>query len=182
VNKTSNAWDRPGTGAQFDYMLPSERAAMTPLLAHRIAQFGISLPKTRPVFDRIFVYPLEGKEETETFEGTSIVKPTKSKDLYSASKGILVKAGLGALDILWSHGIEIGHIVLVARLSPWERKYEGKKSIHKVQVLRASEVVGSDDLEDDVIDGAIKFEFNEDMRLAIADRERIDPEETDEGI
>jgi len=158
------------------------RATMPPLLAERIKQHEIVLPRGRPVFDRIFVYPLGDKDQEEKFEGTNIIKPTQSKDLYGASRGIIVKAGIKALDILWSHGIELGHTVLVARLSPWERKYEGKGRIHKVMVLRASEIVSSEDLENDVIEERVGFEFDRDGRLCIADRERVDPEETDEGI
>ncbi len=173
--------DKSFRSANFAHFPVAERATMTPLLAERVEKFGIVLPRARPVYDRMFVYPLEGRDESDTFAGTGIIKPKESKDLYGASRGVLVKAGMGALELLWSHGVELGHIVLVARLSPWVRKYEGKGKIHQVLVLRASELVGSDDLENDVIEGHVGFSCV-DGRLEILDRPRRDPEENDEGI
>lgn len=175
-------WPRPaGTGAQFSHLPITERSAMTPLLAHRIEEYGLVFPSTRPVFDRIFVFPLESDSDNEKFEGSSLYKSEKSKARLGASRGVLIKAGMGALEQLWSHGIELGHIVLTARLSPWERSYAARGRIYSVLVLRASEVVGSEDLEMDVAEGCVNYRWGEDGRLELAER-RIDPPTHDEGI
>jgi hypothetical protein len=174
-------WKRPKTGTQFAHIPLAQRATATPLLLHRLKQFDISLPKGRTVYDRIYVYPLEGKDLGDKFEGSMLYKPGQSQNLYGASRGVIVKAGLRALEQMWSHGIELGHIVIVARLSPWERKYEGKGRIHTVMVLRASEIVSSEDLEDDILEECIGFSLK-DGRLELEDRPRVDPDENDEGI
>jgi hypothetical protein len=181
ATKIGPAWTRPKTGSQFAHIPLGERATATPLLLHRLQQFDIPLPKGRPVYDRIYVYPLEGRDQGDKFEGSLLYKPEQSKDLYGASRGVIVKAGIKALEQMWSHGIELGHMVIVARLSPWERKYEGKGRIHKVMVLRASEIVSSEDTEEDVLEGCLGFEYA-DGRLSFADRSRTDPDETDEGM
>lgn len=175
-------WIRPkDTGSTFAHVPVGMRATATPLLLHRLKQFGIPLLKGRPAYDRILVYPLEDKDLNDKIEGSVLYKPQQSKDLYGSSRGIIVKAGLRALEQMWSHGMELGHIVLVARLSPWERKYDAKGGVHKVMVLRASEIVLSEDTEEDVFDGCLEFEYL-DGRLSFKDRERTDPDETDEGI
>jgi hypothetical protein len=176
-------WVRPDdTGSTFAHLPMGMRSTATPLLLHRLKQFDIPLPKGRPVYDRIYVYPLEGKDQGDRFEGSVLFKAEQSKDLYGASRGIIVKAGIKALEHMWSHGVELGHMVIVARLSPWERKYEGKGRIHKVMVLRSSEIVSSEDLEEDVLAGCLDFEYASDGQLVFKDRPRTDPDETDEGI
>jgi len=175
-------WKRPKTGAQFPHIPLAQRAVATPLLLHRIEQFGLVLPKGRPVYDRIYVYPIGDKDQDEKIAGSILYKPQMTKDRFAASRGVIVKAGIKALEHMWAHGIELGHIVLVARLSPWERKYEGKGREHTVMVLRSSEIVSSEDLEEDVLDQCVGFKLAEDGTLMIEDRPRVDPEETDEGI
>jgi len=173
-------WPRPKTGSQFGHMGLGERVYATPLLLHRIAQFGIVLPKGAPIYDRIYVYPMAGKDQDEKIAGSKLFKPTSVINKYDAARGVIVKAGIGALEQMWSHGIELGHIVWVARLSPWERKYEGGGSEHKVLVLRASELVASEDLEMDILDGAVSFELV-DGQLRYVGRDRTDPEESTAG-
>lgn len=180
-NKKPTGWKRPTTGAQFSHIPVAQRAVATPLLLHRIKQFDLVLPKGRPVYDRIYVYPLEDKDQNEKYDGSVLYKADRVKNKFGASRGVLVKAGIKACEQLWSHGIELGHIVIVARLSPWERKYEGKGREHTVLVLRASEIVSSEDLEDDILDECVGFSYA-DGRLSLEDRPRVDPDENDEGI
>lgn len=165
---------------QFPTLNTTERGTMTPLLEKRIKEFDIALPRTRPAFDRVFVYPLAGKTNDETFEGTSIIKPKVSRDKLDAARGVLVKAGLKALEHLWSHGFELGHIVLFARFSPWQYRYERAKRMHDVVIVRTSELVGSEDLEEDVISGDMRLNVSEDGVVCWEDRPRVDPEENDE--
>lgn len=172
----------PRVPTQYPDLPLTERATVTPLLAARIKQYGLILPKFRPVYDRLLVYPLESKDQSETFAGTSIIKPRVTQENLGASRGVLVKAGPAALDVLWAHGFELGHIVLTARFSPWERKYDGGGTIHRVLVLRVSDLVGSEDLEDDVLDGHVDFEKDDDGHLRIKDRSRIEPPGTDDGM
>ena len=179
--KADQQWPRPETGSQFAHLPLAQRATVTPLLIHRIKQFKIALPTGRPVYDRIYVYPLGDKDSDERYDGTSIIKAQRVQDKYTASRGVIVKAGIGALEQMWSHGVELGHIVLVARLSPWERKYEAAGAEHSVLVLRSSEIVASEDLEQDVMSECVGLSYGTDGRLSFDDRARTDPPENDEG-
>lgn len=180
--KTAAPWRPKDGGTQYEHLAPTERAVMTPLLAERMKQYDIVLPRARPVYDRVFIYPLADKAQDETYAGTSIIKPGTARDRFGASRGIVVKAGLGALEIMWSHGYEIGHVVLFARLSPWERAYEGRGREHRVTILHAPEIVGSEDLEDDVLEGHAEIELLADGTVALKDRRRVDPPKDTETI
>lgn len=186
----AGAWPRPKTGSQFGHLSLGERIFATPLLLHRLKQFHVPLPKLQPVYDRIVVYPLvsentdgEGPKKGRKMANGVLYAPGQATDKLDAGRGLLARAGMGALEQLWSHGIEVGHIVLTARLSPWERRFETQDgTIREVMLLRASEVVGSEDLEDDIAEGLVDFEWGEDGRLRIKDTNRADPPENDEGI
>lgn len=121
------------------------------LLARRLKAFDVDMPMCQPAFDRIFVFPTnnvgesrEGDTDT-TFKGTSIIMPAQQKGTFGASRGLLISAGLKALDELYSHGIELGHVVWYQRLSPWNRVYMGNGRIQQVTIIRAMEIVGSED-------------------------------------
>ena len=165
------------TGYQYAHLPLGVRAMMTPLLEEKIRRFDLVLPRGRPLWDIVLVYPLDDRDQGEKLEGSLLYKPESTKSKFGAARGVIVKAGMGALEQLWSHGIELGHTVLFTRLSPWERKYEGKGREHKVVVLRANECRWSEELEEDFGEGVIDLEFGPDGRLRIKDRIRIDPEE-----
>lgn len=121
------------------------------LLSERIKKHKIPACPYEPVFDRIVVYALpEEAAERETFtKGGLIVKTqqTKKRQKDSTARGVLVAAGLTAMDQLRGHGIELGHYVWVARLSPWAHTIDIEEE-GEVQMLflRAGNVVGSEDL------------------------------------
>jgi hypothetical protein len=144
---------------------------------------GFKMPPCQPVYDRVFIYPTDGLDQDEKIAGTSLYRPSSDKTSLGASRGVLIAAGLKALDQLYGHGIELGHIVWFARLSPWQRQYEGDKRIERIVILRASEVVGSEDLMTAMLRGQVEVGVDDsDGRHVLVDRKRRDPEETDEGI
>ncbi len=121
------------------------------LLSDRIKKHKIPACPYEPTFDRIVVYSLpEEAADRETFaKGGLIVKAeiTKKRQKNSTARGILIAAGLTAMDQLRGHGIELGHYVWVARLSPWAHTVDITED-GEVQMLflRAGNVVGSEDL------------------------------------
>lgn len=159
------------------------------LLARRLKAFDVDLPACQPAFDRVFVYQVnnigearDGDTDT-TFKGTSIIMPTPAKGTFGASRGLLISAGLKALDELYSHGIELGHIVWYQRLSPWQRSYMGNGRICQVTILRAMEIVGSEDTMANFNEKGWEVGRDEDGIHYVVDREskrkvggRFDPE------
>ena len=65
---------------------------------------------------------------------------------YMAPQGIIVSAGLAALDMMTSHGIGLGHMVWFIRQSPW-RIVCGQMAGRDVELimLRSAELAGSFD-------------------------------------
>lgn len=161
---------------------PLRLPTMTPLLTERMQHFAIEAPSFAPIFDRIFVYPLDIRDQVDKTAG-GIIIPDEAKARYGAQRGVLLKAGPKAIEQLYGHGVELGHIVVTARLSPWERKYSGRDGKpHRVLVLRASEVVGSEDLAAKYESGELYMEMDQAGCVALHERTRVDPPENDEGI
>jgi len=154
------------------------------LLVDRLKEHGIPLPICQPAFDRIYVAEISAPER---LPGSEIYVPVDAK--MNASRGIIIAAGLGALDHMYAHGVALGHVIWYARLSPWVRHYQGtdlrsgKGAIGKAVILRSSEIVGSEDTMAALQSGAMEILGPDaDGRHSYTDRSRNDPPENDEGI
>jgi co-chaperonin GroES (HSP10) len=152
------------------------------LLRQRMEKHGIEFPTFAPTFDRIFVYPIDKDTQPETTAG-GIILPDQMKQKLVAQVGVLIMAGPRAIEHLFSHGIQLGDVVVTARMSPWERTYYSKTHRqHRILVLRSSEVVGGEDLLERYESGELCMQMDHEGRVTVGDRERIDPPEGDEGI
>lgn len=113
-----------------------------------------------PTFDRIHVFQIDAND-SETYEGTSIVKPVgaNKRDLQECPRGILLNGGLAALDNLRSNGVDLGHTVSFIRQAPWRMKM-GAILGHELYVLllRDGDITGSDDLGAQTRSGEVKLE------------------------
>lgn len=114
-----------------------------------------------PVFDRIYVWQVP-EHNSQTFdEGGMILKPehTQSVQRRITPRGILVSAGLQAMDSLYSAGIEIGHFVKFQKMSPFEMTIETISGNDlKVMVMRDGDIVGSEDIATMLNNGATEVE------------------------
>jgi len=151
-----------------------------PLLRERLEKYRIIMPEVALAFDRIMVWPLDDKDQMEKIG--EIFVPQAAKEKFGSQRGVLLKAGPRAWDELYSAGIELGHVVITTRLSPWERAYATPIGIQRVLTLRASEVIGSEDLEQAFMDGRMSIVRDAHGVHAIDDRPRILPPTHDEGI
>jgi len=161
---------------------------MPPLLKARLEYYKAEMPPWAPTYDRILVYPLRDTDmPLKTESGLYLPQDDNTKDQLGSQRGLLVAAGPKALEQLYSHGIALGHLVLCARHSPWGRKYisRERKIIHKVLVLRASEIVASEDLLNAYEKQDLWLEMTPDGRVLVCDREqareRSDPEDNYES-
>ncbi len=101
-----------------------------------------------PAFNRVLVVQIP-EDESDTYGDTGLVKTeaAKKRDLVEAPRGIIVGAGLQALDELRSNGIDIGHTVGFVRLAPFRRPYAtiaGERV--SLVVLVSGDIVDSEDL------------------------------------
>lgn len=106
--------------------------------------------KVQAVYDRVLLWQVP-MQKGDTYEGSLIHLPdtTKDRELRKAPIGIIVSAGLSALDILRSHGMDLGHKVIFTHSAPYFVRYdvvEGQD--YHLIVLQAAQITASYDLAD----------------------------------
>lgn len=140
------------TAAILRHMSPRGSLGLPPLLEQRRWEWGITDGAFQQVatFERIFVHRIPAAGETgETYDGGKIIRPsmTVDREEQQSSRGVLVSAGLRAMDILYSNGIDLGSIVRVINNAIYGIPVEmvgGKR--RWLLVLNDGDICGSEDL------------------------------------
>lgn len=124
--------------------------------------------KFQPVFDRVLVHQIDDVEDPTYAPGGMIVRPetAQQRGRESAPQGILVAAGLTALDALISNGIEVGDLVDFAFHAPLRKRVAVSSTgrDHWVILLQAGDIVGSADLRERLNTGECRFIYNQDEK------------------
>lgn len=125
-------------------------AGVTPLLDERRVEYGITdgAFKFHASYDRIYVWQIP-MQKGDKYEGSLIhmAESTQQREKNKAPHGIIVSAGLLALDSLRSNGIDLGHRILFCHTAPYHIRYdiiEGQE--YHLIILTAGDIVGSEDL------------------------------------
>jgi len=123
---------------------------VTPLLDERRLEYGITdgAFKFQASYDRVYIWQIP-MQKGDKFEGSQIHMPesTQQRERNKAPHGIIVSAGLLALDSMRSNGIDLGHRVLFAHSAPYHIRYdvvEGQE--YHLIILTAGDIIGSEDL------------------------------------
>ncbi len=99
------------------------------------------------MFDKILLFQIPMWEQ-ETFGDTRIIMSEEGakREEESAPRGIIVSAGLQALDVLHSHGSGLGHKVLYVHMSPWRVPFMmiSGHELHLIP-LRVGDLVADED-------------------------------------
>lgn len=117
-----------------------------------------------PIGTNVLLYQLKVLEEARA-KGSKLYLPTdvKAGERFSASRGIVVGAGLAALDHLYANGVALGHIVRFSKLAVQHIKLS--VIINGIQeyllVLHCTEVRGSEDLGLALLSGQAKLAFKD---------------------
>lgn len=138
------------------------------LLDEAIEQYKIPAWPYEPGFDRIVVFSIpEEKAQRKTYVPGGKIEMVETRQAFEKEetpRGILCAAGLKAMDVCRSHGIDLGHMLWVARLSPWrhevERTAEGK--VISFLFMRVGDIVGSETLQAAIKEGRVKVEVRPD--------------------
>lgn len=143
------------------HMSPEGGLGLPELLDQRRLAYGIpdEVFSEQAIFNRVFVWQLPA--EGDTYGETSIVIPEKIKKGMAESEagGIIVGAGLVALDELRSHGVDLGHRVSFPRLAPSRRVLGvigSNSDVCTVVVLQSGDVISSRDLATNIRAGHCK--------------------------
>lgn len=102
-----------------------------------------------PAFDKVYIYQVTTKERSTYTDGGSILMPEAriAHERNTAPRGIIVSAGLQALDSLRSSGFDLGHIIRFKKFSPFIQPVDDIDGVElTVMVIRDGDIVGSEDL------------------------------------
>lgn len=108
------------------------------------------------MFDHILVWQVADFGDTYG-DGGLIVKPPTVRDSEreEAPRGVLITAGLHALDTLWGHGLEVGNLVNFAAVAPF-RLYLDDTYKTSLVVLRDGDLLASEDVRKLLRDGVLQ--------------------------
>lgn len=136
------------------------------LLDERRLEYGIpdGTFGLAPSFDRVYIHQIP---RWETAGGAdSIITLTdqgSAKEQESSPIGIIIGAGLSALDHLASNGIDLGHICAFIRLSPTRIETDRAEGFSwHVVTAHTGDIAGSYDLQDELRDGRKRIVWDDD--------------------
>jgi len=117
--------------------------------------------KRQATFRRIHVFQVDlmallAPESDNYFPGTTIERPniTKRVDSEGCHMGILISAGLTALDELYSHGVELGDVVGFIRNAPMRHTFSRSEHGESYYlVLNAGDITCDETLGEDLVAG-----------------------------
>jgi hypothetical protein len=138
------------TGEWTKHMSPPGALDLPPKLEESRLKYGIpdSVFNVEALFDRIFVFQLP-RVFGDVIEGTSLIKPegVRQREEEGTPRGVVVSAGLKALDNLRSNGVEPGDVVNFIRLSPWKLTLQEIAGVEiNVLILRDGDLIASEEL------------------------------------
>lgn len=149
------------------HLAPPGKLGLSPLLDARRAEFGIidACFNVQCAFDRVLLWQIQPAfDEGDTYGGSSIIMTDneKRRTREEAPRGVLVGAGLKALDNLRCNGIDLGHIVHFVRLSPWRLPVDRiDGTLFHVLILRDADIIGSEDLAMNMRKGLARIQLND---------------------
>ena len=129
----------------------SEKLAvkLPPLLEARRREFAIpDCCFTRvAMFDRCLIFQItEGAQKASPGSMLWAPETAQARNLKDAPRGVVITAGLAALDYLWANGVRPGNIVNFVRLSPWRMPVGTVKGTEiQLHVVRAGDIVAHED-------------------------------------
>lgn len=147
-------------------MAPPGALGLHPLVDARRLAYGIPDGAFNHIamFDRVIVAQLPEVEGETVIKGGKIIAPEQVRKRLEreAPRGIIISAGLQALDALVSNGCGLGHIVRFIRNAPYRFAVDSVGGIEvKVMLLRAGDIVSSEDLYENVKAAKVRTEVRE---------------------
>lgn len=149
-------------------MSPSGTLNLPPMLEKRRLDYGITdgAFREQAAFERIFVYQIPlAIHAGSKIGGGVLYKPetTQSAEQRGSSRGILVSAGLRALDHLRTNGIDLGHIVRFIHMAPFSVDVDYLATGMQVSLidLNVGDILSSEDLALQLRVGEMEILFQE---------------------
>ncbi len=146
---------------------PVGALGLTPLLDARRIEYSIidAMFDARCCYDRVYVYQIPPKavvkRQAESRSKGSVIALSvgmRENETDKAHRGIIVSAGLSAMDHLTAHGMGLGHIVNFALFSPLRHFPDDELPDESLVVLHAGQCVSSEDTEELIRAGKVKLQ------------------------
>ena len=159
------------------------------LLERRIREYNIPRWPGQALYGRIIVYRIPDKAaERKTFVEGGLIEMTEEQAAgraFRAPRGIIVSAGLQAMDVLRGNGIGLGEMIWMASHTPWRFEVDAKQSGEKVETvefffMQAGDAVISEDLAERVQSGKAQVELRDGKHQYVVEGDavpRFDPPE-----
>lgn len=147
------------TAAIKERMSPPGALGLPGLLEENRLKYGIpdGAFRSQALFDRIHVFPLdafEGDAAEKTAGGIYKPNVTKLKDKQEGHRGVLISVGLQAADVLMSHGVELGHVVITNKNVPFANVCEVILGVPMFYlVMRDADLASSETLRTQILEG-----------------------------
>lgn len=144
-------------------MAPAGKLGLSKHLDARRLAYGVpnGAFDVQPAHDTVYVYQLAPIDHITFTKKGRIVRPdmVQTQATNESPRGLLVAAGLEALDILSSHGIEVGDIVRLLRMSPYRMTVDNIEGHDfPVLVMNAGDIKGSEDTAGRLRRGELRIE------------------------
>lgn len=143
-------------------MSPPGALKLPQLLDERRLEYGITDGAFvhHALFDRVYLWQIP-MQKGDRFESDSLIHMPESvqqREKSRAPQGIIVSAGLLALDQLRSHGVDLGHKILFCHAAPYHIRYESVLGLeqHLIIVL-AGDIIGSEDLATNLRNREVRY-------------------------
>lgn len=132
------------------HISPEGALGLNPLLDERRRQHGIpdECFQAFCMYEFVHIFQLDLVDGETVSKNSPIIRPdsVRSRDTKTAHRGIVIGAGLSALDIGISHGWYLGHIVHFIQLAPFrQRAVNIKGKDFDYLVMRAGDLRSSED-------------------------------------
>lgn len=143
-------------------MSPPGALGLPPLLEQRRLECGIIDAAFEKVaqFDRLYIFQHDAQQGGEYIDGGKIVMPDTFKEQRQeqSPRGVIVSAGIHALDTMRSHGWALGDYVELVKSVLWKLPI-GRKNLREVRLLccRIGDVAGNEDVRERYRTGEIKL-------------------------
>ena len=130
---------------------------MNKLLKQRMKEFGIGEVTYAPMDDYVLLWRLPPLSEHRVTRSIAILIPDDAQSPHI--KGLLMAMGPRAMDILVSNGIDVGHIVTWKRYAgdEFHDHTKNKRLTEEYIVVKARDIIGSDDLKKELDSGRAKY-------------------------
>ena len=142
-------------------------SAQFDLLAKRQKEWGYSIPTFQPRGSGVVVWRLPPIERPM---GTVYLVDEVGNAQSPHVKGVLIAWGPKAMDSLTSEGYDLGHIVIFKRYAGWETNDQTPEVARacRILMLEASDIIGSDDLREQLESGKATYVKDENGRHNLA--------------